>query len=279
MKAFLRVWLSISLIAIGLGIGLLILAAVFGVRPGDRETFSYSDSFENVEKLDIDISIGEVKIIKGDQFTITGDNLPGDGLEAYVKDGTWIIREKYENYMDFFGVELPINHIFSWNEFSTPKLEITIPENFVAENINMHIAAGDVIAEEIIAENGNFEVDAGRLKIEKLEVSGSSQYTIGTGTMILQNSIINDINVDCGVGNVEIYGKVTGDNDISCGVGRVVMELTGERYDYSYTVDYGIGNINVEGYDFKDNETIRNEAAPYKMNLDCGVGSIDVEFN
>jgi hypothetical protein len=280
MKTFLKVWLGISFIAVGLGIVLLILAAGTGVKFEKTQTFSVNDTYEGVEKLDIDINYGEVKIIKGTDFSISADHLTDDGLESYVSDGTWTIRESDSRYIDVFGLKLPVHNIFHWNEDYSPKIQITIPENFTADNFSLKVAAGNVEADEILAEDGYFEVDAGRLKIDRLEIEGKSEYTVGTGTMVLQNTDIKDITVDCGVGNVEIEGTLTGDNEISCGVGRVALDLIGDVDDYSYDIDSGIGNVAVADNNYKNasNKIIKNDDALYNLDLDCGIGSIDIKF-
>lgn len=283
MKTFLKVWLSISLIAIGFGIGLLILAAASGASFKDVPTFSMNESYQGVKRLDVEINYGKVEIVRGNEFSIFAENLVDEGMESYVTEGTWVIRENNREMINFFGIKVPVwdvVHIDGWGEDFDPKIVITVPEDFVAENVSFKIAAGSAMIEEINALTGDFKVETGQLKIEELSISDKSDYSVGAGNMILQNMTAKDITVDCGVGNVEISGSISGNNDISCGIGRVELNLNGDDDDYTYDVSSGLGNVVIDGdkYNSISNKIIKNDSTDNKITLDCGVGNIRVEF-
>jgi hypothetical protein len=279
MKTFYKVWLSIALIAIVFGIGILIIIVGTGANWRDIPTYSLEESYDGIDKIDMEIGYGDVKIVEGDTFSIEAKNLLDENLESYVSDGTWIIKED-EDYLRIFGMRLSVKQLVRWNDDLSPRITITIPSDFVAENIDFHISAGSVQAEEIEAENGNFEVEAGRLEINQLIVKEKSSYNIGAGEMILKNLEVNDITVDCGVGNVVIEGTVTGENEITCGVGKVDLKVIGEEEDYSYEVNSGIGNVTINNNSFNNmsNHIINNDGADNFFHLDCGIGNIIVEF-
>ncbi|MHB8128343.1 MAG: DUF4097 family beta strand repeat-containing protein [Mobilitalea sp.] len=281
MKTFIKVWLSIGLIAIGVGIALLIIAASTGATWRDIPTYSLEENYKDIVRLDMEIGYGDVKIVEGNEFSIDAENLPEDGLDSYVEDGTWFIREDYDNDLNIFGSNFSIRQILTWNDVFTPKITITIPEGFVAEDISFSIGAGNVEADTINAKSGDFTVKAGRLKINQLTIDGKSQYNIGTGEMKLTNVDVEDIIVDCGVGYVLLEGTVTGDNDITCGIGSVELNLDGDKADYSYEVSAGIGRVVVDdnSYHDIDSKVIRDNDAENNLNLDCGIGEITVDFN
>lgn len=281
MKTFIKVWLSIGLIAIGVGIALLITAAATGGTWRDIPTYSLDQTYQDVVRLDMEIGYGDVKIVEGNEFSIDADNLPENGLDSYVEDGTWFIREDYDNNLNIFGSNFSIRQILTWNEVFTPKITITIPEGFVAEDISFSIGAGNVEADTINAKSGDFTVKAGRLIINQLTIDGKSQYNIGTGEMKLTNVDVEDIIVDCGVGHVLLEGTITGDNDITCGIGRVELDLDGDKADYSYEVSAGIGRVVIDdnSYHDIDSKVIRENDAENNLNLDCGIGEITVDFN
>jgi hypothetical protein len=280
MKSFFKVWLSIALLAIVFGIVILIIMVGSGADLRDIPTYSLEESYDGIDKIDMEIGYGDVKILKGDTFSIDAENLIDESMESYVSDGTWIIKED-EDYFNVFGMRFSLRQMIRWNDDFTPRITITIPEDFVAENISINIGAGSVQAEEIQAENGNFEVDAGRLEINHLIVNEKSGYNVGAGEMILKNIEVNDITVDCGVGDVVIDGMITGDNKIECGVGEVELNVIGEEEDYSYEVNSGIGNVTINNNSFNNmsNHIIKNDEADNYFYLDCGIGNIIVEFN
>jgi hypothetical protein len=290
MKAFFRVWLGISLIAIGLGIGLIIVSIASGLSWDDvyKETWeehadlvNMSESYEGVENLDIDIDYGKVKIEQGTEFSISAENIRKDELKSYVEDGTWHIKEDNSRHYDFLGIDFHLGDGRIWNDHFAPRITVTLPEGFEASDFTLKVGAGSVAVDEVYAVKGNFSVDAGEIDINQLTISDESKYTVGTGKMTLSEAKVNNIIVDSGVGSVDINGEVNGENDIKCGVGSVNLNLDGTEEEYSYDVSCGIGNISIDGHSYKniDGEVIDNDAADNSLKLDCGIGHISVDFN
>lgn len=282
MKTFVKVWLGVALIAIGIGTALFIIAIASGASFRDIPTISYSESYTAVSSLDMEIEYGEVKVVEGDTFAIDAVNLPENGLESYVnEEGTWIIRQTGEDDLNFWGMHFSVGNIFNWNGNYTPRITITVPKDYVAQDISMVIKAGEVKADVLRAVTGRFDVAAGRLAIQELNVTEESDYIIGAGQMNLNQVKVADISVDCGVGDVSINGIVTGDSDITCNVGNVDLELEGEEKEYSYDISSSIGNINIDNnsYHSISNRIINNEGAENNLELKCEIGNISVDFN
>lgn len=282
MKTFVKVWLGVALIAIGIGTALFIIAIASGASFRDIPTISYSESYTAVSSLDMEIEYGEVKVVEGDTFAIDAVNLPENGLESYVnEEGTWIIRQTGEDDLNFWGMHFSVGNIFNWDGEYTPRIIITVPKDYVAEDISMVIKAGEVKADVLRAATGRFDVAAGRLAIQELYVTEESDYIIGAGQMNLNQVNVADISVDCGVGDVSINGIVAGDSDITCNVGNVDLELEGEEKEYSYDISSSIGNINIDNnsYHSISNRIINNEGAENNLELKCEIGNISVDFN
>lgn len=286
MKSFMRVWLGIGVIAVGLGIGLLIIAFISGARwenawEEQADFTTLDQSYQGVEKLNVDIGYGEVRIVNGDKFSISAENILEGELESYVENGTWYIREDNHHDSHIFGMHFPLRRVLSWDHEFTPKITVILPEGFVAEEADLKVGAGTLKADELNAVEGEFKVDAGEMNIEKLSVSEKSEYNVGTGEMTLQNTDINDITVDCGVGYVRIDGSVAGENSIKCGIGNVELLLNGDNRDYNYDVTCGIGQVDIDGRNYSNisGKYTSNDSADSSLNLDCGIGKISVDFH
>ncbi len=283
MKTFAKIWLGIALIAIGIGVAILVIAVASGASFEDVPTFSYEESYADVTGIDLDIEYGEVNIVVGDSFTIDAKRLPENGLESFVDtDGTWVVRQDSENrdFVNIFGLHFSVGNVFGWGENRAPEITITLPKNFVADNISLTIKAGDVEVDEIHAITGDFNVSAGRLVVKELDIARESEYIIGAGQMTLNNVMVKDITVDCGVGDVMISGDVSGDNKIICNVGNVELDLDGEESDYSYDISASIGNIDIDNnsYHSISNRVINNDDAQNNLSLTCEIGNISVDF-
>jgi hypothetical protein len=291
MKSFIRVWLGIGFVAIGLGICLLIIAFISGARwentweesSGNHAAFiTMKENYEGVEKLDMDVDYGEVEFVKGNEFSISAENILEGELKSYVENGTWYLREDESKTSNYFGINFPMRKLFfSWGDHFAPKITVTLPDEFVADKLSLKIGAGTLKAEELKATEGEFKVGAGQMNIEKLSVSESSKYTVGTGEMVLQEVNVNNITVDSGVGHVQIEGTVNGDNNIKCGIGGVDLTLNGTIEEYEYDITCGIGHVDIDGRSYRNisEEVINNDSADNKLNLNCGIGQISVDFN
>lgn len=287
MKTFFKVWLGVSFIAIGIGVGILIIAFATGANweeVTDAANFtSIQESYEGVENLDFDIGYGKVRVVEGDNFNISADNIIKGEVKSYVKDGTWYIKEDKSRYTKMFGMHFNMEKYiyWDWGDHFTPDITITVPEGFKAGHCTIGVGAGTVNVDDVNATECDFHVDTGRLEIDRLTVDERSQYKVGAGEMVLQDVNAKDITVDCGVGNFEIKGAVTGDNNIKCGIGNVDLTLVGNETDYNYDVDCGIGDVDIDGDSYRglDHDILNNHDADNSLHLDCGIGNISVDFN
>lgn len=278
MRTFLRVWIGIGLIAIGFGIAIIIISMTSNVSSWrDIPTTSLNESYDNIQSLDFDIGYGKVIIEEGDTFSVDAQNVPDGGFKSYVTDGTWYIREDNNNIIDLFGWRFSMGQVFNWDEDYSPKITITIPQNFVAETYKLKVGAGEADVSNINAKEGDLNVGAGKLKIDELSINGTSKYEVGTGEMEIKNFTADDTKIKCGIGHISIDGTIMGDNNINCGIGSIELNLQGSEDDYSYDVNGGIGSVRIDGQNYHDYH--RNNEVENNLNMDCGIGSITVEFH
>ena len=294
MRTFVKTWIGIAFIAMGFGAVLLIITFASGARFDQifrdngtnigyhsNNTFSLQESYNGVKSIDIDVSYGEVDIQTGETFSIDASRLPENGLEAYVENGTWMIKEKGDKeHIRIFDFNIPEDGIL-WDSYNTPIITITVPEDFTADDFKLKVSAGEVTAEKINAKTGEFEVSAGRFTVDELNITDKSDYSVGAGQIEINSIQAKDITVDCGVGEIVIEGSVFGDNDITCNVGNVELYLDGTEDDYSYDITRSLGNIDVgeESYQNVSEKVINHNGAENKLKLNCEIGNITVDFN
>lgn len=281
MKSFMKVWLGISLMAIGFGIVLVIIAfATSGFHRAEATT-SLHESYSGVTNIDMDINFKEVDIVRGEQFSISAKNLIENEIKSYVEDGTWFIRENNEDKVHLFGISFPVNQILDWTDPDANKITITIPDDFTATDIRMNIDAGSLEAESLKAENCDLNVDSGELKVEDLKVSNQSKYHVGTGSLTINSIQAKDIDLTCNVGNINISGTIIGNNKIQNDVGNVDLKLNGKEEDYSYVISCDVGDVSIGDEDYHNisNKVINKNSTDNQINLDCSVGKINIKFN
>lgn len=282
MKTFTKIWLGIALVALGFGIILMIIVIASGGSVANLPTVSYQESYTGITDVDMDIEYGRVRVMKGDTFSIHAEDIPENSLEAYVDNGTWVVRQNHDHVFHIFGAKFHLDDFryWKWWDYEEPKITITIPEDFTAGSFKFDIGAGDVEIEEVMASKADFMVSAGRLVIGHANISDQSNYEVGAGGIELKDLQANDISIDCGVGGVSIKGIITGNNDITCGVGNVELRLNGKEEDYSYEIESGVGSIKVGNHRYTgiSDKKITNNGKAGVFRLDCSVGNITVDF-
>lgn len=279
MKTFTKVWLTISLLAIGFGVVILIVAAIYGVNWRRANIHSFYERYENVESLDFEFSYGKVTIREGDAFSIDAKNVPEKFFKSYVSNGVWYIREKH-GILNFINVNIPDITIFGLRiEDDDKEITITIPRDFTARKCDLDIGAGKVDVKAVYAEEGRFSVGAGQLDIQRLKIMRRSEYEVGAGNMTIRNIAANDTVIKCGLGEIKINGSLTGDNVIKCGIGRIELDLEGDERDYSYKLKTGLGDVVIDKRSYSHvNKRIDNNADSLLV-LECGIGNIKVDFH
>lgn len=299
MSRFTKICLSIAAVfAVG-GVILCVVGAAFGATIGDVKTATgsshisswigrfadwdwnwddddssssvinnaYSYDKDEVKNLDIAMNAGTLTIGKSSSDKVE--------VNVYLKNGTVDCGLNG----DTLQIE---DHTKTYYINRHVEVELLLPDEMQLEDINIDVAAGEVDSsyENLAADKAVLSVDAGEANIAYFSVKEKLSATVGAGTIELENLSVGDLELDCGVGEIDIDGSVNGDISGSCGVGTLSIELVGEKEDYNYSIDCGIGEIAIDNdtYSSLGSEKDIDHNAGKDMALDCGVGTIRVEF-
>ena len=205
---------------------------------------SSSDEINNIKSISLDISYGTVTVKEGEYFDIKAVNDFNNNIHENVSSGVWKISDTAEasgneSTISIFGFKITEGA----NPFQTSDIELTIPEDFAFENLDIDLGAGTIKADNLIADSANIAVGAGSLRIKSLTAKSKSFYSIDTGELIIEDLTARDANINCGVGNLKASGIINGDSYVTCGIGNVDLDIDGEEEDYNYNVDCGIGTV------------------------------------
>lgn len=234
---------------------------------------SVSESFPagDVKNLDIDIRYGEVYLedSDSDKIEITVDAPKGNTYKCKNDNGTVVLEDKTPRYKWNGG----FSHSYDVD------ITIAIPEGKEFEEVKIITSAGTIDStHDFTADKIELNVDAGELVAERLEAKEEFIIDVGAGRLEVSDIKADKLDIDCGVGGVELTGTVSGKATADCGVGRIAMELAGNEEDYDYEISCGLGSVKINGKEYSSLSTdkeIDNNAGS-KIELDCGVGEIDV---
>jgi len=220
---------------------------------------NFSETFENVNNIKIDISSAKLIIKQGDSFKVDAINV-NDKFKAKVSDGTLKIKEK--------------RSFFSSNE-NKSEIIIYVP-NINLDLMDIDAGAGTITIENISINNLELDQGVGTITISSSNF-GKADIDGGAGEFKIISSNINNLDLDAGVGKVEIEATLTGKNKIDCGVGEVNINLLGNSDDYKIKTSKGLGSINING-ESQNNDTTYGNGSNI-LEIDGGIGSINIATN
>lgn len=240
-----------------------------GMRRGYVERFNESHKFSNVKSLDIDITAGDLEILRGKDFLVEANDVSKEFNMDLSRDGTLKIRERQRG-ISFLWFNFNVN-----NNIST-KIQVYIPENYKLNTTSIDAGAGKLAIEELNTEKLRISAGAGKIDGYNI-VADNATIDGGVGSFNMENVTFNDMDLNCGVGKVFLEGVFEGDNKIDCGVGDLDIEIRGNIDDYNIKIDNGLGQVRLNGERIS-REYRKNNNKFDSLDIDGGVGSVDITF-
>lgn len=286
MKAFYRIACGVAAVLISLGLLLSLVGFLIGGRVarldevvfplhgswrigpfngwGNRNPLYGSDTIDTVypggiTRLDFDLSCADVTIKAGDAFRVEAKKINAKRFRTEVDGDTWEIECDTRNVNRMSGDK-------------APTITITLPQNFVADELELALSMGNLTVRDLSARTSSLEV--------------------GMGDLVATGFSSGDCDLDVGMGNLELAGTITGQGYINCGMGNVELKLAGSSQDYGYDVTVQMGSVEIDGEDISispdPNKSIDigglgaerswNLEAPNRFTIDCGMGSVALTF-
>lgn len=239
--------------------GITSLCLVFGKK--DNKDILTDDMIEliklnEVKTLNIDIKSSSLSIEVGDEFKVLTNN---KYIEYKDVNGEVKIKEKESN----------------WFNSEDSKVIVYIPNTL--DKIDLSAGAGVIEINELNTQILDFELGAGKVVIDNLNVTNRASIDSGAGDVSIINSSINNLDIDLGVGKFSYQGSILGVSEVDHGIGEANIDLVGIKDDYQIKIDKGVGSVVVDNVTINNDTTIGNGSN--KIELDCGVGSITINYN
>ena len=222
--------------------------ARIGMYTGET-TERYEEYTETVRALEFDFSAVDVEIRTGETFSISGQ-IPDRLKSAVTEDGVWEI----ETDSGLIGIDVGLFQ-------EEGQIVITIPEDAVFDAVEIGIGAGRLEAHSIAA--------------DEIEVS------VGAGEGIIHDFQAESFAAECAAGKLTLSGRAGKLAQVDCGMGAVVLTLDGGEEAYNCDISCGMGEVQI-GEQYRTGglaaeRTIQN-GADRTLQIDCGMGSVKVEF-
>lgn len=244
-----------------------------------KDEFLASD----ITGLNLEIGYAELRMVEEatDKIEVVA-NLEEEKLEKYQCEVTdEILRVKAGNVdvrISIFGDD----KTFHKGEAAKDIVTITVPYGMKFNEMKLELGAGTA---KLSNPSNTYtyvktEVGAGKLMAEGMQVEEVMEIEVGAGTAELKDFCAKKANLECGVGIMRMRGSVEGDIDVNCGVGTIEMDLDAVENDYNYHIDCAVGAVVINGSKrgglFSSRSSVSNPNAKGTINLECGVGKIEL---
>ena len=240
--------------------GILSIAGIFinddEDNPGDMKEYSVN---ETVNKLEIDISAADFKIVCGSGFSIKSNI---DKLKIYEKDGYLKISEKWHGWLA--------------NIRNNSNIILTVPYGTVFDDADIETGAGSEDIDALSADKLKLSLGAGKVHINELNAFYEAEIDGGVGELVIKNGNLNNLELDMGVGQLNFTGGIKGNSSVDNGIGSSYFTLAGSKDDYRIHIDKGIGSARIDGEKMKDGDVYGQ--GNNRIDIDGGIGKINIEF-
>lgn len=153
---------------------------------------------------------------------------------------------------------------------------IYIPKDITFDKVYISNGAGTINIENITTRDLELELGAGKLEIDKLITYDNTEIEGGAGEVMIKNAKLYNLDLDVGVGKFTLNASILGSSNIDAGVGELNINLLDHKDNYSIYTEAGIGSIRIDGVNVKNEANYGTGAN--KIDIDGGVGSININF-
>lgn len=217
-----------------------------------------SDEVTEIATLNVELDFTNLQIKTGDNFKVETNN---SKISFKNDNGSIIIKEDY-NWKTNSGESLLVIYL--------PKDMIELDET------EIETGAGKLNIENLNTQSLYLELGAGDVQIENLVTTKETKIDGGVGKAEIKSCKINDLKANLGMGEFTLNGKLTGESKIDSGVGSINMDLTDKKENYTIKLSKGIGSIRIDEKEVADGEVWGNGENSIK--IDGGIGSIKINF-
>ena len=201
----------------------------------------YTYKSNNIQRLEVDVQNADITI-----FTVEDT----EKIQYSTNRGKEIARVE--------GNTLTLEEEISIKEHL--ELEIYIPAGVLRE-IEIEAINGAITADSIIADNVSIDIDNASVNIQELVVENKAELQINAGEMVI--------------------GYYEGSNlDVECAVGAMMIVCEGNKNDYNYNLECGVGEIIMgdEIYSGLGQEIHVKNGGTKLIEAECAMGQIQIEF-
>ncbi len=161
------------------------------------------------------------------------------------------------------SAEIYENHVYD-NLSQESRMIVSLPEGANLAEVEVNARAGAFWAHRLQASEISLQTEAGAVLAENIQT--------------------DELSLESNTGYIRCSGAVRKEVLAECSLGQIDLTLDGKKRDYSYEMECNMGKIFLGGEELEEYEGVSWEKeilnpGGKKVELECGVGSITVNFS
>ena len=219
----------------------------------DFEGDSQDENFEVTEPfqdLDIEFGAGELEVYYADVANVEVKESGISNLRVDVRENTLVIREKTKGNINI-----------NMDDLNDRSLVVLIPNGMKLREVDLEIGAATADITDLLADGISI--------------------TVGAGKADVSNITSRQIEIEVGAGELNASQILTDELSVEAGLGQVNIDLNGVQEEYNYSVECGVGKVQVGEFSYSGLGTekyIKNAGATKRIEIECGIGEVIVNF-
>lgn len=234
----------------------------YRIGVGTSTVTSEAQKIDGFTDMNLDMDVVELKIIEGDEFSVSFDGSEALQPIVSVKNGVLSVRQGKKNKI-FNNVNLK------------SKMTITIPAGTMLDAVVLSVDAGKIDMQGFSIRDLSMDVDAGSIKITDCKIE-YGELDVDAGDIDVKNSTMGKSEICADAGNIGTDDIEFEQLDVSTDMGNISMNLPLSYEEYSYELEVDLGNITIDGESHRGSFSKDGTKGNYKLNASCSMGNVDI---
>lgn len=207
-----------------------------------EEAASFSESYKDVEELEIDMSFGNVTVVEGKELNVSYEGVKDLEPEVVLDDDKLTVKQKKNVRLK--GIDL--------GKYKS-ELTVAVPSSEELKKISADLDMGDLKISGACCKELDADLDMGNLEIKDVK-AGKIEADNDMGDCKVTDSEFDKLITDCNMGNITVSLNDSPDNygiDANCDMGNISISGKNEGKSYKSTgskdikIDVDMGNIEI----------------------------------
>ena len=186
-----------------------------------------------------------------------------DQIDGVIVDGSQLLVVNHSADEESLSLEIEKKEKYkSISQIDEAKMILRIPAHLEFEELDIYLNSSSLEAERLDAKELRVNINASAAEIRE----------VNAGVLEVENN----------AGSLWAYGTIGEKMEVDCNAGTTEMQINGSYDEFNYEVDCSVGAIRLGNKDYsglKSTVSLKNEGAKKTMDLNCGVGNIDIQLD